>query len=70
MLGGSKVCCYPAFRELIPSGQLASLEVRIVVDDNCVTSISTATAIELALKLVELLFGKELSDKISKTMLC
>ena len=51
---------------MIPSGQLASLEDRIVVDDNCVTSISTATAIELALKLVELLFGKELSDKISK----
>ena len=51
---------------MIPSGQLASLEDRIVVDDNCVTYIRTATAIELALKLVELLFGKELSDKISK----
>ena len=70
LLVGRKVCCYPAFREMIPSEQLASLEDRVVVDGNCVTSISPATAIEFALKLVELLSGKELSDKISKSMLC
>lgn len=70
LLVGKKACCYPAFREMIPPEQLASLEDRVFVDENCVTSTSPATAIEFALKLVELLFGKEPADKISKAMLC
>ena len=70
LLEGRKACCYPAFREKIPSHQLAAIEERVVVDQNCVTSLGPATAIEFSLRLVELLFGKELSEKIGKAMLC
>ncbi|KAI6654072.1 Dihydroxyacetone kinase [Oopsacas minuta] len=63
-------CCYPAFRENIPPEQLAPAHNRVVVDQNCITSLGPATAIEFALKLVELLFGKDLSDTIGKAMLC
>ena len=70
LLEGKMACCYPTFRDRIPLSQLVSKEERVVVDQNCVTSVGPATAIEFSLKLVELLFGKELSDKISKAMLC
>ena len=41
----------------------------VVVDGNIITSQGPATALPFALKLVELLFGQERSDEISKEML-
>ncbi len=57
LLQGKKATCHP--------GRLHSLENkeaaadRVVVDGNCITSQAPGTAIEFALTLVELLFGKE-----------
>jgi len=39
---------------------------RVVVDGNIVTSKSPGTAMEFALKLVEILFGQERRDIINK----
>jgi 4-methyl-5(b-hydroxyethyl)-thiazole monophosphate biosynthesis len=41
----------------------------VVVDGNCITSQGPGTAIEFALKLVELLFGKEMVDKVAEPMI-
>jgi 4-methyl-5(b-hydroxyethyl)-thiazole monophosphate biosynthesis len=42
---------------------------KVVVDGNCITSQGPATALEFALKLVELLFGLEKADEIARAML-
>jgi 4-methyl-5(b-hydroxyethyl)-thiazole monophosphate biosynthesis len=44
-------------------------DVKVVVDGNCVTSQGPGTALEFALKLVELLFGKQKSQQVAKAML-
>ena len=43
---------------------------RTVVDGKCVTSQGPATAMEFALKLVELVVSPEKSAEISKALLC
>jgi 4-methyl-5(b-hydroxyethyl)-thiazole monophosphate biosynthesis len=42
---------------------------RVVVDGNCVTSQGPGTAIEYALKLVELLFGPAKAKEVGTPML-
>jgi 4-methyl-5(b-hydroxyethyl)-thiazole monophosphate biosynthesis len=45
------------------------VDMRVVVDGNCVTSRGPGTAIEFALTLVELLFGKEKASEVAGPML-
>ena len=62
-----RATCFPAMRnELDPA--YASDE-RVVADGNCVTSQGPATAIEFALKLVELLFGPAKAKEVGNAML-
>jgi 4-methyl-5(b-hydroxyethyl)-thiazole monophosphate biosynthesis len=62
-----KATCFPALLgKLDPA--YASQE-RVVVDGNCVTSQGPATAIEFALKLVELLFGPAKAKEVGSAML-
>jgi 4-methyl-5(b-hydroxyethyl)-thiazole monophosphate biosynthesis len=54
------------------SGQLEDqtrVDERVVVDSNCVTSRGPGTAIEFALKLVELMFGENKSKEVAGPML-
>lgn len=45
-----------------------SAESRVVVDGNCVTSRGPGTALEFALKLVELLYGEEKAAEVAAPM--
>ena len=67
LLEGVKVTCYPGFRNRL-NPALASDE-RVVVDGNCVTSQGPGTAIEFALKLVELLYGPPKAKEVGDPML-
>jgi 4-methyl-5(b-hydroxyethyl)-thiazole monophosphate biosynthesis len=46
----------------------ASVESRVVVDGTCVTSRGPGTALEFALKLVELLYGVEKAEEVAAPM--
>jgi 4-methyl-5(b-hydroxyethyl)-thiazole monophosphate biosynthesis len=68
LLDGVKaVTCYPGMRGKLNPAQVS--DERVVVDGNCVTSQGPGTAIEFALKLVELLFGPDKASEIGKAML-
>ena len=55
ILNGRKVTSHPSVKEQLTNVQY--LEDRVVVDDNIITSRSPGTAMEFAMKLVEVLFG-------------
>jgi 4-methyl-5(b-hydroxyethyl)-thiazole monophosphate biosynthesis len=68
LLDGVKTAtCYPGFRNKLNPAQAS--EERVVVDDNCVTSQGPGTAIEFALKLVELLLGPQKAKEVGDPML-
>ena len=67
LLEGKKATCHPAFVEKLENQEAA--EQRVVVDGTCVTSRGPGTAIEFALKLIELLFDKEKAKKVATPML-
>lgn len=66
LLAGKKATCYPSFQDKLES---VDTESQVVVDGNCVTSCGPGTALMFALKLVELLFGREKSCQIADQML-
>lgn len=49
-----QVTCHPGFSHLIDNGNVK--DEPVVVADNCITSKGAGTALDYALKLVELLF--------------
>lgn len=65
LLEGKKATCYPAMKEKLDNWQ----QQTVVVDGNCITSQGPGTAIEFALKLVELLFDKTRADRVAEAML-
>lgn len=65
LLDNKKATCYPSMLS-----QLSDVaEGKVAVDGNCITSQGPGTALQFALKLVELLFGKEKSNEIAQAML-
>ena len=68
LLKGKKAVCYPGYENQLLGAEIAESE-RVVVSDNIVTSKSAGTAIEFALKLVEILVGKETAEILSKKMI-
>ena len=67
VLKGKKATCYPSFEKELEGAETVTDPV--VVDDNVVTSRGPGTAMLFALKLIEILKGKEVSDKIAKDLL-
>jgi 4-methyl-5(b-hydroxyethyl)-thiazole monophosphate biosynthesis len=67
LLDGVRATCFPAFRDRLDPAYAS--DERVVVDGNCVTSQGPGTAIEFALKLVELLFGSPKADEVAAAML-
>jgi len=65
LLEGKKATGYPSANLDLPG----RLDEKVVVDGNCVTSQGPGTAIEFALKLVELLFGRDKSQEVAEAML-
>jgi 4-methyl-5(b-hydroxyethyl)-thiazole monophosphate biosynthesis len=65
LLKDKKATCYPSLLSDLDNAEQA----KVVVDGNLITSQGPATALEFALKLVELLFDKQKSREIAKAML-
>jgi len=67
LLGQHRATCHPNFVEKLPNTE--AVESRVVVDGNLVTSRGPGTALEFALTLVELLFGKDKAEQTAAPML-
>lgn len=67
LLDGKNATCYPApaFRAKVP----IVAEGDVVRDGEVVTATGPGTAIKWSLQIVEMLYSKELADKLSKEML-
>jgi 4-methyl-5(b-hydroxyethyl)-thiazole monophosphate biosynthesis len=65
LLEGKTATAHPGFAGRLQAGS----ESRVVVDGNVATSRGPGTAIEFALVLVELLYGKEKAEEVAGPML-
>jgi 4-methyl-5(b-hydroxyethyl)-thiazole monophosphate biosynthesis len=65
LIGTRKATCYPSFAKELQN----SVDVPVIVDGTLITSRGPGTAIEFALKLVELLFDKAKASEIANAML-
>jgi len=66
LLEGKKATCHPLFISQLSSDQAS--EMKVVFDQNCVTSRGAATAVDFALELVEILMGKAKKLEVAKGM--
>ena len=64
-LKNRKATCYPSFS----FKDANRVDENVVVDENCITSKSPATAMEFALTISKLLTGEEKTKKIAQAML-
>ncbi|MCR4440480.1 MAG: DJ-1/PfpI family protein [bacterium] len=67
LLTGRRATAHPSFAPRLTNQE--AVEERVVVDGNCVTSRGPGTALEFALSLVELLYGKERAEQVAAPML-
>ena len=67
LLDGVRATCFPAFRSKLDPAYAS--DKRVVVDGTCVTSQGPGTAIEFALKLVELLCSPAKAAEVGSAML-
>jgi len=67
LLANRRVTCYPSFADTLLNKD--AVGQRVVVDGNCITSQGPGTALEFALKLVELLYGEQTASLIAQRML-
>jgi 4-methyl-5(b-hydroxyethyl)-thiazole monophosphate biosynthesis len=67
LLEGRAATSHPGFSERLENTEC--IDSRVVVDGNLVTSRGPGTAIEFALKLVEILFGKEKASEVAAPMI-
>jgi 4-methyl-5(b-hydroxyethyl)-thiazole monophosphate biosynthesis len=66
LLDQRQATCHPNFVNYLE--KMDSVESRVVVDGNCVTSRGPGTALEFALKLVELLYGEDKAREVAAPM--
>lgn len=67
ILNGKKACCYPSFEEALNTEYVVFDPV--AEDGNVITSRGMGTALPFALKLTEVLCGKEKAEEISKSII-
>ncbi|MEE1086950.1 MAG: DJ-1 family glyoxalase III [Schaedlerella sp.] len=67
ILEGKKACCYPSFEEALNTEYVVFDPV--AHDGNVITGRGMGTAIPFALKLTEILCGKEKADEIGKSII-
>lgn len=68
LLKGKKATCYPGFEKYL-EGAILETDKAVVVDGNIVTGRGPGLTIDFALKLVEILAGKEKSEEVGKGLL-
>ena len=66
LLANRCATCHPFFTDQIEKSE--ATEDRVVVDGNCITSRGPGTALEFALKLVEVLYDKQKADEVAAPM--
>jgi 4-methyl-5(b-hydroxyethyl)-thiazole monophosphate biosynthesis len=66
LLRGRRATCHPNFVDQLENRD--AVESRVVIDGRCITSRAPGTAIELALKIVEVLYGEEKAREVAKPM--
>lgn len=66
LLEGKKATCHPLF--IANLGDEQSSEMKVVFDQNCVTSRGAGTAVDFALELVGILMGEEKKREVAKGM--
>jgi 4-methyl-5(b-hydroxyethyl)-thiazole monophosphate biosynthesis len=62
-----KATCHPAFSDRIEDA--SAMASRVVVDGHLITSRGPGTALDFALKLVELLFGRKKAEEVARPMI-
>ncbi len=67
LLKKRKATAYPGFAEQFENTE--AIDSRVVVDGNCITSRAPGTAMEFALKLVEILYGEQKARDVAQSML-
>ena len=67
LTSGLRLTCYPGFDAQIPGGKFE--KDRVVTDGNILTSKGPGTALEFALKIVELLDSKSKSTQLSEALI-
>ncbi|MDO9576642.1 MAG: DJ-1/PfpI family protein [Candidatus Cloacimonadales bacterium] len=67
LLKGKKATANPGFASHLENKE--SMQERVVVDGNCITSQSRGTVLEFSIKLIELLFDREKAEQLAKEML-
>jgi 4-methyl-5(b-hydroxyethyl)-thiazole monophosphate biosynthesis len=66
LLAGRRATCHPNFVRRLENTD--AVESRVVTDGRCITSRAPGTAIEFALKLVEVLYGEEKVSEVARPM--
>ena len=67
LLDGKKATCFPGFAPELINPE--SVNHRVVIDGNCITSRGAGTAIEFALALVSVMSGERKAVEVGKRML-
>ena len=67
ILEGKDAVCYPGFEDELIGANIKNTP--IAISENIITGKGVGAALEFALKLVELLAGNELADRLKKAML-
>lgn len=67
LLKGKRAACYPSVEDKLPGAVIA--KVPVVQDGNLITSRGLGTAIEFALKLIEVLSDKAKADEIAESII-
>jgi len=68
LLKGKRAVCYPGYENQLLGAEIPENE-RVVIDGNIITSKGPGTAIEFALKLVEILVNKEVAENLKIKMI-
>ena len=66
LLENRRATSHPGFTDQLDPND--AIENRVVVDGNCITSRGPGTALEFALTLVELLYGKKKAQEVGEPM--
>ena len=66
LLAGRRATCHPGFVDQLKERD--SVDERVVVDGNCLTSRGPGTAVEFALALVEALYGRTKREAVAGPM--
>ena len=67
LLAGKKATCFPGFAPDLVNPE--SVDNRVVIDGNCITSRGAGTAIEFALALITIISGDGKANEVGKRML-